>query len=57
MWLIAETVDGIYLEYWAKGALKPALSLPTEANAATDLDIAKFELNLRKVKPPEIVSV
>lgn len=57
MWLIAETIDGIYLEYWHKvghAASVCILSMATEASAAQDLDAVKAALNKYKVEPPEV---
>lgn len=56
MWLIAETVTGIFLEYWEqvdKNSSRFVISMSTEANAAEDLDVVKAALNKYKVKPPE----
>ena len=53
MWLIAETVDSIRLEYWdgKPFAMECKLSLLTKTDNAADLDQVKELLNKLEAKP------
>ena len=51
MWLVAETVDGNYLEYYKQGSGKPSCSIECDNSSIEVLEILKSLLNTSKAKP------